>query len=49
MTDAEGEGQYSLSLEGYLTQLEGKDAWREFQERHADQPGYFELLASMLA
>ncbi|HET7272629.1 MAG TPA: hypothetical protein VFI90_16270 [Rubrobacter sp.] len=48
-THAEDEGQYSLRLEDYLTQLEGREAWREFQERYLDKPGYYELLASLLA
>ena len=48
-THAEDEGQYSLRLEDYLTQLEGREAWREFQERYHDKPGYYELLASLLA
>ena len=46
---AEGEYQYSSRLEDYLEQLEGKEAWREFQKRYHDTPEYYELLASLMA
>ncbi len=43
-------GYHHLSwLEDYLEQLEGKEALREFQERHYDTPEYYELLASLMA
>jgi hypothetical protein len=36
-------------LEGYLEQLEGKEALREYQERHYDIPEYYELVAALMA
>ncbi len=48
-THTEGEYRYFSWLEDYLEQLEGKEALREFQERHHDTPEYYELLASLMA
>jgi hypothetical protein len=36
-------------LEDYLERLEGKEAYREFQERHYDTPEYYALVASLSA
>ena len=36
-------------LEDYLERLEGKEAYREFQERHYDTPEYYALVASVSA
>jgi hypothetical protein len=40
-----------LGLEGYFERLEGKDAYREFQEQHLDTRDeyYYALIASLLA
>jgi hypothetical protein len=36
-------------LEDYLERLDGKDAYREFQEWHRDAPEYYALVASLSA
>ena len=41
-------GCYSW-LEDYLERLEGKEAYREFQERYYDTPEYYALVASLAA
>jgi hypothetical protein len=41
------ESQYYSWLEDYLERLEGKDAYREFQERTYDDPEYYALVASL--
>jgi hypothetical protein len=43
------ECQYYSWLEDYLERLEGKDAYREFQERSYDDPEYYALVASLAA
>ena len=43
------ECQYYSWLEDYLEQLEGKEAYREFQERSYDDPKYCALIASLAA
>jgi hypothetical protein len=43
------ECQYYSWLEDYLEQLEGKEAYREFQERSYDDPKYYALIASLAA
>jgi hypothetical protein len=43
------ECQYYSWLEDYLERLEGKDAYREFQERTYDDPEYYALVASLAA
>ena len=40
---------YYSCLEDYLEQLEGKGAYREFQERNSDEPEYYMLVASLAA
>ena len=45
----EGAYHYLSWLEDYLEQLEGKEALREFQERHYDIPEYYELVAALMA
>jgi hypothetical protein len=42
---------YYLGLEDYFERLEGKDAYREFQEQHlgARDEYYYALIASLLA
>jgi hypothetical protein len=47
-TLAEDECSYQLWLEGYLEQLEGKEAWKEFRERHFDTPEYYELVLALM-
>ena len=45
-----GEGRrYYSWLEDYLERLEGKEAYREFQERSSDDPEYYALVASVAA
>lgn len=44
----EGCRRYSW-LEDYLERLEGKEAYREFQERYYDTPEYCALVASLAA
>jgi hypothetical protein len=45
-----GEGcRYYSWLEDYLERLEGKEAYREFQERRSDAPEYYALVASLAA
>ena len=49
---AEEERRYYYSwLEDYLERLEGKDAYREFQEHHrnAHDEYYYALMASLMA
>jgi hypothetical protein len=43
------EYQYYSWLEDYLERLDGKDAYREFQERTYDDPEYYALVASLAA
>jgi hypothetical protein len=40
---------YYLCLEDYLERLEGKEAYREFQEHRYDDPEYYALVASLAA
>jgi hypothetical protein len=40
---------YYSWLEDYLERLEGKEAYREFQERRSDAPEYYALVASLAA
>ena len=52
VADAEEERRYYYSwLEDYLERLEGKDAYREFQEHHrnAHDKYYYALMASLSA
>jgi hypothetical protein len=45
-----GEGRHYYSwLEDYLERLEGKEAYREFQERSSADPEYYALVASVAA
>lgn len=45
-----GEERHCYSwLENYLERLEGKDAYREFQERLYGTPEYYTLVASLAA
>jgi hypothetical protein len=44
----EGCHRYSW-LEDYLERLEGKEAYREFQERRYNDPEYYALVASLAA
>jgi hypothetical protein len=45
-----GEGRHYYSwLEDYLERLEGKEAYKEFQERSSDDPKYYALVASVAA
>jgi hypothetical protein len=44
----EGRRYYSW-LEDYLERLEGKEAYRAFQERCCDDPEYYALVASLAA
>ena len=39
---------YFSWLEGYLEQLTGEEARREFQERHYETPEYHELVAALM-
>jgi hypothetical protein len=41
--------QYYSWLEDYLERLEGKEAYREFQEGHCGDPKYYALVASLAA
>ena len=41
--------RYYSCLADYLEQLEGKEAYREFQERNNDDPEYYTLVASLAA
>jgi hypothetical protein len=36
-------------LEDYLERLEGKEAYREFQDSHGGTPEYYALVASLAA
>ena len=40
---------YFSWLEGYLEQLTGEEAHKEFQERHYETPEYYELVAALMA
>ena len=40
---------YYSWLEDYLERLEGKEAYREFQERLSSDPNYYALAASLAA
>ncbi len=45
-----GEGRHYYSwLEDYLERLEGKEAYREFQEGRYNDPGYYALVVSVAA
>ncbi len=46
---AEEECRHYSWLEDYLEGLEGKEAFREFQERREDMPEYYTLVASLMA
>ncbi len=46
---AEEECRYYSWLEDYLERLEGKEAYREFQERHYGSHKYYALIASLAA
>ena len=48
-THAEEGSHYYSWLEDYLERLEGKEAYREFQERCCDDPEYYTLVASLAA
>ena len=41
--------RYYSWLEDYLERLEGKEAYREFQERCSDDPEYYTLVSSLAA
>ncbi|HZY56740.1 MAG TPA: hypothetical protein VFE09_02955 [Rubrobacteraceae bacterium] len=47
--DIEEKCHYYSWLEDYLERLEGKEAYREFQERHYDSHKYYALIASLAA
>lgn len=45
-----GDGCHYYSwLEDYIERLEGKEAYREFQERHSGDPKFYALVASLAA
>jgi hypothetical protein len=46
--DTEGERLYTW-LEDYLERFEGKDAYREFQERYYRMSEYYAIVASLAA
>jgi hypothetical protein len=46
---AEEEHPYYSWLEDYLERLEGKEAYREFQDSHGGTPEYYALVASLAA
>jgi hypothetical protein len=48
-THLEEECHHYSWLENYLERLEGKEAYREFQERCYDDPEYYALVASLAA
>jgi hypothetical protein len=48
-TYAEEGGHYYSWLADYLERLEGKEAYREFQERRCEDPEYYTLVASLAA
>ena len=48
-THAEEGSHYYSWLEDYLERLEGKEAYREFQERCCEDPEYYTLVASLAA
>lgn len=39
---------YFSWLEGYLEQLTGEEARKEFEERHYETPEYHELVAALM-
>lgn len=41
--------RYYSCLADYLERLEGKEAYRDFQERRSDDPEYYALVASLAA
>ena len=45
----EDECRHYSWLEDYLVGLEGKEAFRDFQERCHDTPEYYTLVASLMA
>jgi hypothetical protein len=45
----EAKYRYYTWLEDYLVQLEGKEAYREFQGYYSDTPEYYALMASLVA
>jgi hypothetical protein len=47
--DVEEKCWYYSCLADYLEQLEGKGAYREFQERNSDDPEYYTLVTSLAA
>jgi hypothetical protein len=46
---AEDGRQYYVWLEDYLEQLEGKEAYMEFQDGRCNDSGYYEALVVSLA
>ncbi len=50
-TPAEGSAEfhYYSWLEDYLERLEGKEAYREFQDCYCETPEYYALVASLAA
>lgn len=48
-THPEQECHYYSWLEDYLERLDGKEAYREFQQRCCDDPDYYTLVASLAA
>jgi hypothetical protein len=45
----ENEYRYYTWLEDYLERLEGKEAYREFQDCYYGTPAYYALVASLAA
>ena len=45
----EEEGRHYSWLGNYLEGLEGKEAYRDFQEHCHDTPDYYTLVASLMA
>ena len=41
--------RYYSWLEDYLERLEGKEAYRTFQDHHYEDPDYYVLVASLAA
>jgi hypothetical protein len=48
-THAEEERHYYSWLEDYLERLEGKEAFRAFQDSYGSMPEYYALVASLAA
>jgi hypothetical protein len=46
---AEERHHYYTWLEDYLERLEGKEAFRAFQDSHGSMPEYYALVASLAA